>query len=255
MNELNRILVINPNTSEEVTKTIASALSDLSASASIEVKSVPWGPRSVESEADSVVSASAVLETVWNSREDFDGFVVACFDDPGLDACRELVGQPVAGIGESAIIAARDCAERIGVLVVDERVVPRVTTHCARNGLKEDRLVFGSLDGSVVELNSGGLTISSRFSAVANDLVARGAECLMLACAGFSDNTERLAAETGITVMDGNRLGVESVCQQIGDDYRNEALTMPQPFTGERPAMPLWSMKTVSRRRERQRDE
>lgn len=248
---MKKILVVNPNTSPEMTRTIATALTECSQTLSIDVKNVPWGPFSVESEADNIVAASAVIDTVWSAREHYDGFVIACFDDPGLEACRELVTQPVVGIGESAIMAAKERVERIGVIVVDARVAPRVATHCVRNGLSEDRLLFGSLDGTVVELNSDSAEVADRFSRVADDLIARGAQCLVLACAGFSDQAQRLEGRTGLPVFDGNLFGVESMRQLLESGYRNDVSVEPQPFTGERASVPTWSVAAAGEEVER----
>lgn len=238
---MRRILVLNPNTSPDMTATIASALSGYGSTLSIDVQNVPWGPISVESEADNIVAASAVIDTLWSTRGQYDGYVIACFDDPGLAASRELVAQPVVGIGESAIVAARERADRVGVIVVDDRVVPRVAEHCARNGLTEERLVFGSLGGTVLEFNSTSAGVTERFDHVADNLIARGAQGIVLACAGFSDHAGRLERRTGIPVFDGNLCGVERVRALIESGQHNTTGVPPQPFTGERTPAPSWS--------------
>jgi len=235
------ILVVNPNTSPEMTRTIEAALADFDEAVCIDVRNVPWGPLSVESEADNIIAASAVIDTVWNAKDKYDGFVIACFDDPGLEACRELVPQPVVGIGASALLAAKEAVERVGVIVVDTRVVPRVAAHCARNGLDSDRVLFGSLDGTVVELNADSAEVAARFAQVADDLLARGAQCLVLACAGFSDQAGRLERRTGVPVFDGNLFGAESVRRLVERGHRNTDTVGPQPFTGDRTGKPAWS--------------
>ena len=59
------------------------------------------------------------------ARHPADGYVVACFGDPGLDAARELAAGPVVGIAEAAMRTAaylgrgtawspRSCAPRAG---------------------------------------------------------------------------------------------------------------------------------------------
>lgn len=250
---MTKILVLNPNTSPEMTQTIASALTGFRDIVSIDVRNVPWGPFSVESEVDNIVAASAVLDTVWRARNDYDGFVIACFDDPGLDACRELIWQPVVGIGESAIVAARQRAERVGIIVVDTRVITRVAAHCVRNGLTEDRLLFDSLDGTVVELNSTSSGVADRFTRAADNLISRGAQALVLACAGFSDHAERLETRTGIPVFDGNLCGVDKVRALMESGHRNDGGVQPQPFTGTRAPMPTWSATAASQGRENER--
>ncbi|MGX1695541.1 aspartate/glutamate racemase family protein [Microbacterium keratanolyticum] len=239
---MSRILIVNPNTSTAMTQTIEAAVTGLPADAKIDVRNVPWGPLSVESETDNILAACAVLDTVWNARDDYDGFVIACFDDPGLDACRELVPQPVVGIGESAIMAAARQADRVGVIIVDTRVTDRVAAHCVRHGLTKDRLLFGSLGGTVLDLNQPSAEVAGRFTHVAQALIAQGAEALVLACAGFSDHAARLEALTGIPVLDGNLCGVERLQALLESGYRNDNALKPQPFLGARAELPAWTI-------------
>jgi allantoin racemase len=45
------------------------------------------------------------------NEDDFDAFVIACHDDPNLDAMKEITAKPVVGIGE---------ASRIGTLLMSQ---------------------------------------------------------------------------------------------------------------------------------------
>ena len=62
-----------------------------------------WGPRSIEGHFEEYLSAMATVETVANFKEDYDAFVIACYGDPGVSACREITYKPVVGIGEASM--------------------------------------------------------------------------------------------------------------------------------------------------------
>src|SRR5581483_11138212 len=78
------------------------------------------GPRSVESAADHAVAAAEVVELV-RVNPGHDAYLVACFDDPGVDAARELTEAPVVGIGEAAYRAACLVGRRFAVLTTLRR--------------------------------------------------------------------------------------------------------------------------------------
>ena len=65
------------------------------------------GPASIEGHYDEAMSALGVLEEVRKGEaEGFDGYVIACFGDPGLLAAREVARGPVVGIAEAAMHVA-----------------------------------------------------------------------------------------------------------------------------------------------------
>ena len=50
------------------------------------------------------LSAMATVETVAKFKDDYDAFVIACYGDPGVSACREVTEKPVVGIGEASTL-------------------------------------------------------------------------------------------------------------------------------------------------------
>jgi allantoin racemase len=65
------------------------------------------GPVSIECHCDEAISVVGLLDEIRKGEADgFDGYVVACFGDPGLLAARELAKGPVVGIAEAAMHVA-----------------------------------------------------------------------------------------------------------------------------------------------------
>src|SRR3954449_7556868 len=65
------------------------------------------GPASIESHYDEALSVPGILSEIADGEtHGVDGYVIACFGDPGLDAARELAAGPVLGIAEAAMHAA-----------------------------------------------------------------------------------------------------------------------------------------------------
>ena len=64
------------------------------------------------------------------------GHVIACFDDTGLDAARQIARAPVVGIGEAACHVATLVAHRFTVVTTLARSVPALETNLLRYGLE-----------------------------------------------------------------------------------------------------------------------
>src|SRR6202161_3715569 len=97
-----RIQVINPNTTRSMTLKIGAA-AKAAASPGVEVTTVnpDYGPASIEGYFDEAFSIPGVIEEIGKAR-DADAFVIACFDDTGLESARRATPSPVIGIGEGA---------------------------------------------------------------------------------------------------------------------------------------------------------
>jgi Asp/Glu/hydantoin racemase len=86
------------------------------------------GPQSIESHYDEALSVPGVLQAVQRGeREGVDGYVIACFGDPGLDAAR---GRPVRRRGAWLCGYGRQCGDisgELGVPVVDSVTAATLT--------------------------------------------------------------------------------------------------------------------------------
>jgi allantoin racemase len=85
-----RIWVINPNTTESMTiKIEACARAVAAPGVSVTGVTSEIGPPSIESHYDEAMSVPGVLAAIRRGEvEGVDGYVIACFGDPGLDAAR-----------------------------------------------------------------------------------------------------------------------------------------------------------------------
>ena len=104
-----RILVINPNTNPKNTKVIADAISPYASEAlKIDVVSPEKGPIGLESYYHNYLASVHVHKRIVEAeKESYDGVVIACYGDPGIEAAKELVNIPVVGITEASYALAR----------------------------------------------------------------------------------------------------------------------------------------------------
>ena len=125
-----RLLVVNPNTSASMTQRIGAAAC-AAAGPGVEVVAVnpAHGPASIEGYFDEVFAAPGLVEEVAKGdAAGFDAFIVACFDDTGLEAARCGARGPVIGIGEAAFHLAALIAHRFSVVTTLSRSINRAVT-------------------------------------------------------------------------------------------------------------------------------
>jgi len=113
---MDKILVINPNSTEAVTRGIDEACAPLRmpGGPQIECATLKDGPPGIETQqhVDSVVSP--LVKLVKEKKEEFSAFVIACYSDPGLHAAREATKKPVLGISECGILTALTLGQNFG---------------------------------------------------------------------------------------------------------------------------------------------
>ncbi|MBX6320993.1 MAG: aspartate/glutamate racemase family protein [Rhodospirillaceae bacterium] len=209
------ILVINPNTTAAMTRKIGLAAA-AAARKGTEVRAVSpeFGPVSIEGYYDEAFSVPGVIAEMMKAP-DADAYVIACFDDTGLDAARCLTEKPVVGIGEAAFHMASLLAGRFSVVTTLARSVPAIEHNLARYGLAARCARVRASDVAVLDLEVPGSPARGRISAeIAAALREDRAEAIVLGCAGMTDLAASLAREHGVPILDGVACAVK-LCEGL----------------------------------------
>jgi allantoin racemase len=199
-----RILVINPNTTASMTRKIGVAAA-AAAAAGTEIMAVnpEHGPPSIEGYYDDAFALPGLLGEIAKAP-DRDAYVIACFDDTGLDAARCLTRAPVVGIGEAAFHMASLVAGKFSVVTTLPCSVPVIEQNLARYGLAARCAKVRASDVAVLDLEKKGSSARKRISEeIGRALEEDRAEAIVLGCAGMTDLTAALSREHGVPVLDG----------------------------------------------------
>jgi allantoin racemase len=205
-----RILVINPNSRERVTRDIDAALEGLrfKHGPAIDCSTLAEGPLGIENQVqvDSVVLPLLKLAEQESHRT--SAFVIACFSDPGLYSLRERLEQPVLGIAESAISVALTRGQRFGIISILARSIPRHRRYVASLGLTGRLAGDRAIELHVSELREADRVLE-RMTAVGSELHRRDeADVLILGCAGMAGYRQALQEHLGIPVVDPTQAAV-----------------------------------------------
>ena len=77
-----KLLLINPNTSDGFTAIAQKAANTYKRPDTIvDAVSSPLGPLTLEGYFDEILSSVGVMETIQREKENYDGFIVACFSN------------------------------------------------------------------------------------------------------------------------------------------------------------------------------
>jgi Asp/Glu/hydantoin racemase len=199
---VSRILVINPNSSASVTAAIDAAVQPLRLQDGpiISVAGLDSGPPGIATQRD---SDSVVMPLVdWVARDDANAFVLACFSDPGLHAVREAAGgRPAMGIAECGILRALTLGERFGIIALSTASVRRQQRMVRQMGV--DSRYAGSCPVQASAADTAGDAIRARLIAAGHELVRqRGADVVVLGCAGMAAHRRAIETEIGCPVVE-----------------------------------------------------
>lgn len=200
-----RLLVVNPNTTQSMTATIADAAGRVKGDQT-ELRAVTssMGPVSIEGYYDEAFAVPGLLlELARGEREGADAAIIACFDDTGLDAARALCDMPVIGICEAALAATAFIAQRFTVVTTMERSRQPLEHLVHRYGMS-GRCNVRAADIPVLSLEDPNSNAKQRLrEEIAAALRQDRAEAIVLGCAGMADLVEALRREFGVPVVDG----------------------------------------------------
>lgn len=199
-----RIHIINPNTTVSMTSKIEAA-ARAAASPGLEILATnpAYGPPSIEGYFDEAFSLPGLLEEIGKGRG-ADAFIIACFDDTGLEAARCVADVPVIGIGEAAFHFASLVAHKFSVVTTLARSLAPIEHNLVKYGLASRCARVRASNVPVLALEEPGSQARRTIQdEIERALAEDGAEAIVLGCAGMTDLARDLEREVGVPVLDG----------------------------------------------------
>lgn len=200
-----RILIINPNSDEEMTQVIlrnARAYAD----GMFEVDCITnvTAPPFIVTYSDIAATTEGMLQILRENEEKYDAFLVGCHGDPNLDLLREVTDKLVIGIGEASMKIASMLGHKFTILTPGDRGMPNKEVLIQRYHLE-------NYVASIVSSNQGGVDWQSKEPLIRAGKLAMerdGCEVIVLGCAGLGHIAADLEAELGIPVLDSVTCGL-----------------------------------------------
>lgn len=200
-----KIVYINPNATESMTKGIVESARLALPEAQITGVTNTDGPASIEGAEDGAAAVPGVLSRLSQAHaEGADAVVIACFDDTGLTEAQAASDHPVLGIGQASYAMAHLLGLRFSVVTSVAAALPVIRENISRLGY----------DGICASVRASGLpvlTIDEGAPETIAHLTAEieaarredEAQCVILGCAGMAPLKPALAERTDVPLIDG----------------------------------------------------
>lgn len=233
-----RLLVINPNISDDVTALIESeAVRSAAPGTELVVRTAGHGVEYIETRFESLIAAGAVAEIIAEhtraGADPVDGVMVAAFGDPGMPALKELANVPVIGITEAALCAAALQGHRFSIIAISDRIKPWYRDCVERFGLLGRLASIRSINETLNSIGSVQQDFKETLLALSRQAVAEdGADVVILAGAPLAGLARELEGEIPVPVVDGISAGIrmaEAVVGLQSGPHRAGAFAPPPP--------------------------
>lgn len=236
-----RLLVINPNISEDVTALIRSeAQRSAAPGTELVVRTAGHGVEYIETRFESLVAAGAVAEIIAEHtgqaegpEDGIDGVIVAAFGDPGMPALKELAGVPVVGITEAALCAAALTGQRFSIIAISDRITAWYRDCVERFGFGSRLASIRSIKAALRGIGSVQDDFRPTLVELARLAVAEdGADVVILAGAPLAGLARDVADEVPVPVIDGIGAGIrlaEALVGLAAGPHRAGSFAAPPP--------------------------
>ncbi len=202
--EKKTICIINPNTSTLMTEQIRLAAEKLiSNNFMIKTTCSEFGPESIEGYYDEAFCVPGIINEIKKNQE-CDAYIIACFDDTGIDASRSFTDKPVLGIGECSYHAANLLGGNFTVITTLSRSIPKLKSNLNRYGLLQNCNDLIALEIPVLDLEKNKLNTEKKIDEKIKKLVnSKQTDIIVLGCAGMVDFANKLQKNYKIPVIEG----------------------------------------------------
>jgi allantoin racemase len=199
-----RILVINPNSTQAVTDGIHRALEPLRLPGGPEFECVTLreGPPGIQSQRDVDGVIGPLTRLIAERDADCSAFVIACYSDPGLFSAREVTRKPVLGISECGVLTALTLGHRFGVIAILAQSIPRHLRYLGAMGVQGRLAAELPLGMQVTELSDAVRTRQRMIDTGRRLVDEHGAHVIVMGCAGMAQYRAPLEDALGVPVVE-----------------------------------------------------
>ena len=193
-----KLCVLNPVEPEELRRGDQELINDIFPDLNITVEAIKEGPKSIETRVKEAIVIPEMINLLKEIKNEYDGFVINCFVDPGLDTLKELTDKPVLGCGKTSFHTALTFKNEFSILTV-KPAVPQIKENLEKYGLNENLRSLISTEIPVLELeNSKDQLIELLYE----ENIERDTEILILGCTGMAMIANEMKKEIEMPVLE-----------------------------------------------------
>lgn len=207
MNAPRRLLLINPNTTTEVTALMGRHLEDrLPAGWEIQSRTAAFGAPYISCEASHAIAAHAVLKAWCEETSVPAAVLIGCFGDPGLFALRESCPAPVTGLAEASFMEA----SRLGPFAIvtgGARWKPMLERLAQALGYADQLVHIETVTPTGAQLRADPQMARECLHQACAQAITAGAQAVIVGGAGLAGMAQALQAECSVPLIDSVEAG------------------------------------------------
>ncbi|WDV48031.1 aspartate/glutamate racemase family protein [Clostridiaceae bacterium M8S5] len=125
----------------------------------ISVSSLKDGPKALESDIDTAYAIPYIAKVAVEAEEEgYDGILISCFDDPGLEAIREIINIPIIGAFNSSMSVCVHLLGKICIVSPSKICVPSTERKVDSSIYKKYVKGIRSIETSIEDIITGDIT-------------------------------------------------------------------------------------------------
>ncbi|HDY87735.1 MAG TPA: hypothetical protein ENH82_06400 [bacterium] len=200
-----KILVLNPNTSEMVTKKIEMAVMAVARKdVEVTVDRIEHGSEVLESYYDEAISAPYIIEKVKQANRDgYDAIIIAAFCDPGIEALKEISDVPVYGTAETTFSVALLLGNKFAILTEKKHKESVKIQQVRKMGLESRFAGVRALGMGVMDIGEEEEKVKIRGIEAARQMIEQDkAEVIIMGCASMAGYSQEMEDVLGVPILD-----------------------------------------------------
>ena len=211
------ILVINPNSTEAVTRGIDEACEPLrfAGGPAIDCVTLAEGPPGVETQQDADGVVGPLIRMVSERERHHGAFVIACYSDPGIHSVREVTKKPVLGIAECGIFTALTLGQKFGVIAILRKSIARHLRYIGALGVGDRLAAELPIGLGVTELADTRKTFGRMVEVGTQLRDVHGSDVVVMGCAGMARYRKPLQEAIGIPVVEPTQAAVAAAVGRV----------------------------------------
>lgn len=207
---MSRILVINPNSSTTMTEDIHDTVLRFKPEGwQFDVIRIEKSPLVLESFTDYTLAGANVLDYLEeNDLSGYDGILLACFGDPCLWALKEQVSIPVIGIAEASISLALLLGYKYSIIAAVPKAKAMMESLVRSYGMEDRMASVEELNVEICTFMEQKQLLEEAALSCGKRAIEKGAEVLILGCAGMTILGDDAAKKLEVPVIDPIKAGL-----------------------------------------------
>ncbi|MFX0201354.1 MAG: aspartate/glutamate racemase family protein [Candidatus Hodarchaeota archaeon] len=198
-----KLLVIAPILRRETRKSNIFFQQVVKTDTQVEIVYMEKGPHSIETYYDEAIAIPEVLRIAKEYKDTCDGIMIDCFQDPGVDAIRELVDIPVLGPAETSMSVANLLAPKFSVVSVLKNSGPMIELIAQKLGLRTRLAAAVGIEIPVLGLEIDREKSIEEIARAARWTIEEwGAEIVVLGCTGMAGFAAEIQVELPVPLIE-----------------------------------------------------